>query len=60
MLLCTRLRISSIALVESLNHHGFATTMLGLAKYSLDYAKGPGLVQCWYPDTSTVAEENNV
>ena len=34
--------------------------MLGLAKYSLDYAKGPGLLQCWYPDISTVAEENNV
>ena len=45
--------------IESLNHAGFATTMLGLAKYSLDYAKGPGLMQCWYPDTSTVAEENN-
>ena len=33
--------------------------MLGLAKYSLDYAKGPGLIQCWYPDTSTVAAESN-
>ena len=45
--------------IESVNHPGFATTMLGLAKYSLDYAKGPGLMQCCYPDTSTVAEENN-
>ena len=46
--------------IESLNHPGFATTMLGLAKYSLDYARGPGLMHRWYPDTSTVAEENNV
>ena len=61
MLLCTCSPISSIVSVEwSLNHPGFATTMLGLAKYSLDYAKGPGLMQCWYPDTSTAAEENNV
>ena len=42
-----------------LNHPGFATTMLGLAKYSLDNAKGPGMMKCWCPDTSTVAEENN-
>ena len=33
--------------------------MLELAKYSLD-AKGPGLEQSWYPNTSTVAVENNV
>ena len=46
--------------IESLNHPGFATTMLGLAKYSLDYAKGPGVMQCWYPDTSPLAEETNV
>ena len=42
--------------IESLNHPGFATTMLGLAKYSLDYAKGPGLIQCWYPYTTILAE----
>ena len=46
--------------IESLNHPGFATSMLGLLKYSLDYANGSGLVQCWYPDASTVAAENNV
>ena len=44
----------------SLIHPGFATSMLGLLKYSLDYAKGLGLVQCWYPDASIVAAENNV
>ena len=46
--------------IESLNHPGFATTMLGLAKYSLDYAKGPRLMQCWNSDTSPLAEETNV
>ena len=51
MLLCTCSPISSITSVE---------WMFGLAKYSLVYAKGSGLMQCWYPDTSTAAEENNV
>ena len=46
--------------IESLNRPGFATTMNGLAKYSLDYAKGPGLIQSWYPDTSTAADTHNV
>ena len=46
--------------MESLDHPGFATTMLVLAQYSLDYAKGPGIMQLWQPDTATVAEENNV
>ena len=46
--------------IESLNHPGFATTMLGLAKRPFDYAKGSGLMQCWYPDTSTAAETTNV
>ena len=46
--------------IESLNHPGFASSMLGLLNYSLDYAKCPGLVQCWYPDASTAAAENNV
>ena len=45
---------------ESLNRPGFATSVFWLLKYSLDYAKGPGLVQCWYPDASTVAAENYV
>ena len=41
--------------IESLNHPGFATTMLGLVKYSAGFSKGPGLMQCWYPDTATTA-----
>ena len=46
--------------IESLNHPGFATRMLGLVKYSLDYTKGPVLIQSWYPDTSTVADAHTV
>ena len=45
--------------IESLNHPGFATTMLGLVKHSVDFAKGPGLSQCWYPDTTTTAVAEN-
>ena len=41
--------------IESLNHPGFATTMLGLVKHSSSFAKGAGLMQCWYPDTGTTA-----
>ena len=41
--------------IESINHPGHATTMLGLVKYSNDFAKGPGIMQCWYPDTGTTA-----
>ena len=35
--------------------------MLGLVKHSADFSKGPGLMQCWYPDTDTTAvdAENN-
>ena len=39
--------------IESLNHPRFATTMLGHVKYSNDFAKSVGLMQCWYPDTGT-------
>ena len=31
--------------IESLNHPGVATTMLGSLKYSDDFSKGPGLMQ---------------
>ena len=46
--------------IESLNHPGVATTMLGSLKYSDDFTKGPGLMQCWYPDTTTAAAAVNV
>ena len=41
--------------VEHVNYPGHATSLLGLASYSLDYHKGCGMAQGWYPDTSSVA-----
>ena len=46
--------------IESLNHPGVATTMLNSLKFSDDFKKGPGLMQCWYPDTTTTAAVANV
>ena len=45
--------------IESVYHPGHATTMLGLAKYSSDFNKGPGLNQCWSLDTTDNAEAAN-
>ena len=45
--------------IESLNHPGFATTMMGLVKQSLDFAKGSGMMSCWRPDTTTAAADDN-
>ena len=39
--------------IESIYHPGHATTMLGHAKYSSNFNKGPGLNLCWFPDTAT-------
>ena len=41
--------------IESLNHPGQATTMLGLLKYSKSY---PGLASCWEPDTNAEIAAN--
>ena len=46
--------------MESLNNCGQATTMLGMARYSNSFNKGPGLAQGWYPDTTIAAEAGNV
>ena len=46
--------------IESLNHPGVATTILGSLKYSSTFNKGPGLMQCWYPDTNTNAALANI
>ena len=46
--------------IESLNHPGVATTILGSLKNSSDFSKGPGLMQCWCPDTATTATNTNV
>ena len=45
--------------IESLNHPGFATSMLGLVKHSLDFANGPGLMSCWRPDATATAANTN-
>ena len=37
--------------IESINNPGQATTMLGMLSFSDDFNKGPGLAQCWLPDT---------
>ena len=45
--------------IESLNHPGFATTMLGNIKYPDTYRHGPGLMRCWMPDTGVAIDEKN-
>ena len=42
-------------LIESINYHGQATTMLGLLKYPDDFSKAQILNQLWYKDTATTA-----
>jgi hypothetical protein len=45
--------------IESLNHCGQATTMLGMGKYSRNFSQGPGLAQGWLPDTTILANADN-
>ena len=45
--------------IESVNHPGFASTMLGMLKHPAGYAKGAGLSECWYPDTTNEAALTN-
>ena len=45
--------------IESVNHPGQASTLLGMVKYSPNFSKGPGMNQCWYPDTSNEAAVAN-
>ena len=46
--------------VEHVNYPGHATSLLGLASYSLEYQKGCGLAQGCYADTSTAAALTNI
>ena len=46
--------------IENMNHPGPGSTMFGHARYSKDYALGPGLAHGWYPDTSTEAANTNL
>ena len=41
--------------IESINHPGPATTMLGLLKYSDDFSKAQGLNQLWQKDATSTA-----
>ena len=41
--------------IESLQHPGQSTTMLGLLKYPDDFSKSKGLNQLWYKDTTSTA-----
>ena len=45
--------------IESLQHPGQATTILGLLKYPDDFSKSKGLNQLWYKDTTVNADNNN-
>ena len=43
---------------ELVNYPGHATSLLGLASYSMDYQRGCELVQGWVPDTGLNADLN--
>ena len=38
--------------IESVNNPGIAGVLMGIAEYPYDYAYGPGMIQCWSPETS--------
>ena len=46
--------------IESLYQPGYATTILGLTKYSSNFNMGPGLNQCWVLDTTAAAADANI
>ena len=46
--------------IESVYNPGQASTILGLAKYSLNFNQGPGLNQCWVEDTADTSEDTNI
>ena len=45
--------------IESVFHPGQATTMLGLLKYSGEFARAQGLNQLWYKDSGTAASRDS-
>ena len=46
--------------IEKVNYVGYATTMLGLLKYTEDFSRSKGLNQSWYKDTSNDPNPQNV
>ena len=45
--------------IEKINYVGYATTMLGLLKYTEDFGRSKGLNQSWHIDTTTTANNRN-
>ena len=45
--------------IEKVNYVGYATTMLGLLKYTEDFGKSKGLNQSWNKDTSAIPNNQN-
>ena len=46
--------------IEKVNYVGYATTMLGLLKYTEDFGRSKGLNQSWYKDSTDAANNQNV
>ena len=45
--------------IEKVNYVGYATTMLGLLKYTEDFSRSKGLNQSWYKDSTNAANNQN-
>ena len=45
--------------IEKINYVGYATTMLGLLKYTEDFGRSKGLNQSWYLDSTAIANNQN-
>ena len=45
--------------IEKVNYVGYATTMLGLLKYTEDFGRSKGLNQSWYKDTTITPNNQN-
>ena len=45
--------------IETVYNPGIANTLMMIAKYPFDFARGPGIMHCWNPDTSTGAANAN-
>ena len=45
--------------IEKVNYVGYATTMLGLLKYTEDFGRSKGLNQSWYLDSIAAANNQN-
>ena len=45
--------------IEKVNYVGYATTMLGLLKYTEDFSRSKGLNQSWYKDSTNAPNVQN-